>query len=483
MILSPEKSNGIVDLVSGVSWSADDLAREVARRAAFLDRFGLGAGDIAVLAHGGTPSFFADLFAVWHRGAGAAVTDPALTPGELRNVARFVDAKAVLVDEGGAEGVDVPVVAPGREAPADAPPLARAEPDEEAPALVLFTSGTTGTPKGVVHSHGSIARRVRLNARHIGAAALARTLTVLPTHFGHGLIGNCLTPLHAGGRLFLHGGMGIRGAAALPGILADCRITFMSSVPAFWKLVLRAARPPAEATLVQVHVGSAPLAAELWRRIADWTGTDNVLNMYGITETANWAAGASLREFAAEDGLVGRMWGGRARVLRDDGSVAEEGAGEILLDTPSLMTGYFRRPDLTAEALTSDGFRTGDVGTIDADGVLRLTGRRKHEINRAGIKIQPEEIDLLLERHPAVVECCAFGIDDRISGETVAAAIRLADGAEIGAKELRQWCSERIRRVSVPEKWFFVAEIPKTDRGKINRERVRDFCLGEEGAA
>ena len=103
-------------------------------------------------------------------------------------------------------------------------------------------------------------------------------------------------------------------------------------------------------------------------------------------------------------------------------------------------------------------------------------GRLKTEINRAGAKILPEEVDLLLERHPSVAEACTFGIPDPINGEMVAVAVR-AVSDEVAPSELRHWCSERIRPDCVPERWFMVAEIPKTDRGKINRANVRDACV------
>jgi acyl-CoA synthetase (AMP-forming)/AMP-acid ligase II len=257
-------------------------------------------------------------------------------------------------------------------------------------------------------------------------------------------------------------------------------ISFMSSVPAFWKMVGRLSEPPQDQSLLRVHVGSAPLSADLWRQIVEWSGTDDVVNMYGITETANWIAGASARDLPPEDGLIGRMWGGEAAVRAADGSVRAEGEGELMVQSPSLMTGYYRLDDKTREVLVDGWFRTGDVGRIDGDGVMRLTGRQKSEINRAGLKIHPEDIDLLLERHELIREACAFGFADPISGEAVGVAISLVDGSEIGVPEIRAWCAERLAREKRPDKWFIVADIPKTDRGKINRERVADHCLAPE---
>jgi acyl-CoA synthetase (AMP-forming)/AMP-acid ligase II len=141
------------------------------------------------------------------------------------------------------------------------------------------------------------------------------------------------------------------------------------------------------------------------------------------------------------------------------------------------MSGYLRRPDLTQTAIVDGWFHTGDVGTVDERGWVRLTGRVKNEINNGGMKVSPEEVDLLLERHPAVAEACAFGLPDAVSGEVVAVAVRLAAGEAATASDLRLWCLERIRRDAVPQRWFMVDEIPKTDRGKLNRDKVRAACL------
>ena len=156
------------------------------------------------------------------------------------------------------------------------------------------------------------------------------------------------------------------------------------------------------------------------------------------------------------------------------------GEGELLLRPPALMNGYFRRPDLTAAVMRDGWFSTGDIGRIDHEGFIRLTGRLKHEINRGGMKVSPEEIDLLLERHDGVLEACAFGLPDEIAGEVVAVAVKLDDQGELSAEDLRRWCIERIRRECVPERWFIVDQIPKTDRGKINRDTVRETCLRGE---
>jgi acyl-coenzyme A synthetase/AMP-(fatty) acid ligase len=478
-MFSLAKLGQVADVRRGLVWSPDELRQQIACSRRSLQRAGVARYDKVVIAHGGTPEFFADLFAVWSLGACCVCVNASLTRGELVTVVDFVEPAAVLVTPDSAiptEGLQVPVIdtREGSLQAADMPGSLLLAADD--PALILFTSGTTGNPKGVVHTGGSLAARLQHNREHISAAALARSLCILPTHFGHGLIGNCLTPLTASSQLYLFPTPGIQGTAQIGDILVDNQITFISSVPAFWKIATRVVASPAQQTLQQVNIGSAPLSAELWQSVIDWSGTDNVNNMYGITETANWAAGISATMSAPEDGLVGYMWGGEAAVLDDDKRLQKSGEGELVLHTPSLMAGYYQRDDLTAEVMRDGWYYTGDRGSIDASGCIRMQGRLKSEINRAGTKVLPEEVDLLLERHAAVAEACTFGVPDPINGEMVAVAVRLADN-EAAPADLKAWCAERIRMDCVPEKWFVLPEIPKTDRGKINRDTVRDVCL------
>ena len=251
----------------------------------------------------------------------------------------------------------------------------------------------------------------------------------------------------------------------------------MSSVPALWNVALKASRRPGAGALRQVHVGSAPLSARLWRSIIDWCGTDNVVNMYGITETANWIAGASARDFAPEDGLVGRMWGGRVAVRREDGAIVPVGEGELMIDSPSRMQGYFRRDDLTASVLCDTWYCTGDTGRIDQAGVIRLSGRRSEEINRAGVKIQPTEIERVLETHPEIAEACCFALPDVVSGEIAAVAIVPAGGSNLDVAAVRSWCAGRLHRELTPERWYILSSLPRSDRGKVLRREVRERCL------
>jgi oxalate---CoA ligase len=456
----------IEDIQNDLYWPAETLAREISVRAAELGRLGIRRKSRVAIAQAGSAHFFADLCAVWRLGATALCLDPELTASELANVIAFAKPDLVLVWRKQVAAAGAPVLDLSR---ARGPEQrGNGLTDAQDAALVLFTSGTTGEPKGVELSFGALAARLAANGAIIEDRALARSLLTLPTHFGHGLIGNALTPLLAGGTLVLPP-LGLALAKDLGRIIDAHRISFMSSVPAMWKMALKLSGPPRADSLCRVHVGSAPLLVRLWEDIGKWARCKTV-NCYGMTETANWFAGASSEE-GIEEGLVGRPWEGSVRVRCEDRAAAS-GEGEILVRSAGIMSGYLDRPDLTAAVLQDGWYRTGDYGRVE-NGRIWLTGRIKDEINRAGFKVHPAEIDRLLESHPAVAAACTFGLPDPVGGESVAVAVQLNEGFAIGPDRLRAWCLERVRREAVPEHWRLVDEIPRTGRGKLNRQAVR----------
>ncbi len=470
----------ITNLNTGEKWSAEILASEIRCRAAALVNHGVKSDQRVMICHDGGGAFFADLFAIWSIGACAICTNPASTPSELRNLISFakpsllITANSRQIDDltclhvqsetlGAFDGTDYVL------------PLSESNLDSDA--LILFTSGTTGTPKGVVHSFRSLLARVALNQAYIGTGDLQNTLCVLPTHFGHGLIGNCLTPLFAGQHLILANENVGRVAARFGQILDDHQITFVSSVPSFWKLVVKMSPPPQSQSLHRVHVGSAPLFAQQWSQIVDWAQTDRVFNMYGITETANWISAALPDVENYESGDIGYGWGCKVAVKTPDGCVETKGEGELLIQSPALMTRYLQRQELTDQVLKGGWFHTGDIGQIREDGRIFLVGRHKYEINKGGMKVMPEEIDELLERHDSIEEACTFSVPDELAGEMIGVAVTGVSSLDLNISDLKTWCRKYIVSDKVPDHWFQVDVIPKNERGKINRADVAAYCL------
>lgn len=471
-LISPSAT--LTDPVSGRSIAYPAFAVAVQARAEALRQAGIGEGGRVVLTAADPLAYFVDLFAIWLSGACAVCASGTYTLPEREALARKFTPR-LWIGAGAPTGVES--LAPASlDVPTDARRTTAGErTDLDADALILLTSGTTGAPKGIVHTLRSLQARVAQNLAHIEHADLAVGLDLLPLHFGHGLIGNCLTVLVAGGQLVLRPEPGIDGLARLGETIDRFGVTFLSSVPALWRVVLKTSRPPSKGTLRRVHVGSAPLSVEQWNAICQWSRTRCVLNMYGMTEAANWISGYSAEDDPIADGLVGEPWGGEFRVRLDDGKISPQGRGELLLRSPSLMKGYFGDPELTARAISGGFLTTGDIAELDENGSARLVGRLRDEINRAGLKISCAEIDLLLERHPQVRDACAFPIQDAVLGEIVGVAV-VVEGA-LDEAALREWCSTRIRKEAIPARFFQVSEIPTNERGKRNRDRVRETCL------
>ena len=479
MIIDCQKIGSINSLILNKIWDSVKIEYEVNKRANFLLKNNVRAKDKVIIAHGGGPEFFADLFSIWKIGACAVCLNPKITNSELENICNFIKPSAILISEMSQkysikeyQFLDLSDLEDDMSNQSEPIKI-----NNNSDALILFTSGTTGTPKGVVHTYASLKSRIKYNLKNIPTDDLQNSLCLLPMHFGHGLIGNCLTPLAAGKNLFISNGSDIKNISLLGSIIDTNKISFLSSVPSLWKLIIKLSSQPKLKTLKRIHVGSAPLSKILWNDIIDWSSIKRVLNMYGITETANWISGASSEDYDPVDGLVGKMWGGKAYVLDENRNIILTGKGVILLDIPSLMKGYYQLKDLTDRCIHDGLFNTGDIGTIDNEGTIIITGREKFEINRAGLKINPEELDILIEKHELVDEACAFSIEDDVFGEVPGVAVKL--NGSISVAELKNWCMDKITIEKVPSKWFFVEEIPKTDRGKVDRLNIAAMCLAK----
>jgi acyl-CoA synthetase (AMP-forming)/AMP-acid ligase II len=480
----------LAEPVGGRAWQRHEILEQVMRRVSRFQRLGLSRGDRVFLPFGNKLEFFAELLAIWKLGACAVPIDARLTAFEIKNLVEAALPRLAVIDqktepliiqalaEAGVAAIDTLDI--------DAEGSADGNCHLDDDALILFTSGSTGTPKGVVHTHRSLRARWTGLRDHLEIAAFERTLCLLPTHFGHGLICNCLFPWLSGKDLFITPPFQPDTIMRLGKIIDDHRITFMSSVPAVWKLALKLAKPPQGGSLQRVHVGSAPLSAHAWNDIRQWAGTRQVCNAYGITETGSWVAGLDAADCEAEDGLIGTGWGAVIKVLRNadtdaplrpEDQCASGEPGFVWLNTPALMKGYFQRDDLTAKAVRDGWFLTGDIGFIDRQGRLVLRGRERDEINKGGMKIYPADIDAVVERFTGATDVCTFALDDEIYGQSVAMAVVLTDRGDAAIRALHAWMRSHLAEHKMPVRWWAVDEIPRTSRGKINRDAVKAACL------
>jgi acyl-CoA synthetase (AMP-forming)/AMP-acid ligase II len=490
-------TGSLVEPLTGRRWIPEECAFRIEARAANLRARGFGRGDRAFIHFGNCNEFFVELLAIWRAGGCAIPVDSRFTPFEIETLASWAKPRLALFN-GAADAevaavlgrLNVPVVditahedAGAASAAPGTAPGARLDDD----ALILFTSGTTGQPKGVVHTHRSLRARWMSLRDHLGLEAYARTLCLLPTHFGHGLICNCLFPWLSGCDLHILPPFKPEIVSQLGTIVDEHNITFMSSVPAVWRLAQRIAKPPQAHSLKRVFVGSAPLSASLWETVQVWSGTKAVFNSYGITETGSWLAGTTVPDFIPENGLVGEAWGGVIRVLKSnqpgapdepDAVCAADASGHVWVNTPALMRGYLDRDDLTEKVVSDGWFLTGDIGVIDGRGWLYLRGREREEINKGGMKVYPADIDSVIERFPATTDVCAFAFEEPLLGEDVGVAVVIENTASATLLSLYDWTNRHLARHQMPQRWYVVPEIPRTSRGKVNRTSVAEACAG-----
>lgn len=335
-------------------------------------------------------------------------------------------------------------------------------------ALVLHTSGTTARPKRVPLTHANLCA----SARHVGATlALGpadRCLNVMPLFHIHGLVAATLASLAAGASVVCT--PGFRGAELL-GWLEHFAPTWYTAVPTMHQAVVAvAAGTPRDTSLRFIRSSSAPLPRQTLAELERIFSVP-VVEAYGMTEAAHQMASNPLPPRPRKPGSVGPAAGPEVAIADAAGNLLPHGAtGEVVVRGPNVTPGYAGNPAANAAAFTADGwFRTGDQGTMDADGYLFLSGRLKELVNRGGEKVSPIEVDEALMDHPAVAQALAFAMPHPTLGEEVAAAVVLRPGAHAAERELRSFVAERLSYFKVPRRVVVLDAIPTGATGKLQR--------------
>ena len=341
--------------------------------------------------------------------------------------------------------------------------------DREQTAAILYTSATTGRPKGVMLTHGNVVFNAYATVHHLAMTANDRGLCALPMFhcFGQNAIMNSL--ITAGGTMVMHERF---VPDAFVEAIAAHRITIFYAVPTMYILVLAMERPLDFASVRLYFSAAAILPTDVERRWHERFG-HWIQQGYGLTETSPFAS--YNHDVAFKPGSVGTpIENVEMKIVDAGGAELPDGErGEIVIKGPNVMKGYFGNDAATAEAIRDGWFYSGDIGYRDADGYFFIVDRVKDMINVSGFKVFPREVEEVLFRHAAVKEAAVVGVPDAVRGETVKAFVVLAEGARASAEELQALCRAAIADYKVPGRIEFLTALPKNPTGKILKKDLR----------
>jgi fatty-acyl-CoA synthase len=347
---------------------------------------------------------------------------------------------------------------------------------------ITYTSGTTGSPKGVVHTWERIFGLVRpAIAPRLSPRLLRCLLLPLPLCYYSGLLG-ALATLLSGGKLILMDRFRPRLAWEF---IEQERVTQVGCSPTMYRLMLRVKDQERYdvSSVRRVTFSMEPMAPELARRLHERFQAP-IEQFYGMNETGHisWTGLGDPPEVAAT--TVGKaVPGARVRIVDEARRPLPDGErGEVVVQTSQMMLGYYRSPELTAEVFDQEGwFYTGDVGYIDEDGNLRLVDRKKDLIIRGGQNIYPAEVEAYLALHPAVQRAGVIGVPNELGGEAVWAYVELVPGATLSATQVRSFCRGKIASYKVPSQVRFVERLPVSVTDKVQRYKLRELAAEELG--
>lgn len=348
-------------------------------------------------------------------------------------------------------------------------PDARAELPDQTPgaqvAAMLYTSGTTGQPKGVMLTHTNLAFNAMMAARMRALTPDDEILVVLPGTHVMALSTAVLAALQAGARMRL---LARFTPQAVLSALAD-GVSILPAVPAMYDQILRhldAGGAPFEAPALRlIGTGGAPLDPGWKARIEARFGL-NLNNGYGLTEAGPGISSTALGP-ARTDSSVGYVYPDCE--IRID-APADDGVGELLVRGPNVMKGYFRNPQATAQVIDAEGFlRTGDLARLDHDGALHVVGRNKELIIRSGFNVYPPEVEAVLSACPGVIQVAVAGRP--VPGNEEVIAFAVTDGT-LSAQALRDWARDRLTGYKVPSHVLLVSDMPMTAAGKVRKHEL-----------
>jgi len=459
---------------------ADLLAQALAQGTALV-RMGIRPGDRVALMAPNTPEFAVGYFGILAAGAVVVPLNPLFKAEEVAYVLADSEARMALgLQAGGGILQTASALLPARPTVVwldgggkcdDAPPAGAIPRTSGDLAVCLYTSGTTGRPKGAMLTHSNLLANIQSFQQVLQVTEDEIFLAVLPLFHAYGATALLLEPLSIGATVVLE-------PRFVPDLilrtLVEQRVTIFMGVPSMFAVL--AGLPPRTAGLARLRFcisGGAPLPPAVLEAFEARHGV-RIYEGYGPTECSPVLTVNPLSD-ARKIGSVGPALPGVTLRIADEAgrSLPPGEVGEVVARGPNVMQGYLNRPEETAEVLRDGWYHTGDLGRMDADGYLYIVDRKKDLILVGGLNVYPREVELALEGHPAVAEAAVIGVPDPLRGEVVKALVIPRSGEAPAAADLIQWCRQRLANYKVPRTIDLVSDFPRTITGKVLKAELR----------
>ena len=465
----------IIDQDRQVTYS--QLRRQVEHWARFLQQAGLGQGERVGLFSRNCEEFIAAYFAVIHAGGVIVPLNFQLVPREIAFMAKDTDMKLLITREplpltealGEAGKQDLRQLTFGELDGPIAGPLQTYERSENDNCTIVYTSGTTGTPKGAMLSH----KNLLCNARQYLAAVKFLPediiLCLLPMYHCYGWTVCISGALMLGATVVVQANYNFRTALRL---VEKYHVSIFVAVPAVMELLLTGAQPEELAVVRQFICGGASLGKVLGPAFAAKFGKA-VMEGYGLTEASPVVSVNP--DGRVKFGSIGpALPGVTVYIVDENNHILPRGQnGELVVRGDNVMLGYLHRPEATKEAMAGDWLHTGDIGYMDEDGYIFLVDRLKDMVISSGENVYPREVENVILQYPGIREAAVFGVPDRLRGQAITVCLILEEGVDVKTADLRKYLMDHMAAYKVPRRYFILKDFPRTSLGKVRKNILR----------
>jgi acyl-CoA synthetase (AMP-forming)/AMP-acid ligase II len=470
---------------AGRSCSYAELAMQVDAHAALLRQLGVRAGDRVMVIGENCVAQVALIFAAAELDAWIVNVNARLSHAEVATIRQHSGARRVLYlvadsAEAGMHAKRDAAAAIGGMAGLSAGPLNQqcsaepVEPGNGQVAALIYTTGTTGQPKGVMLTHRNLLFIAAVSSTLRGLAPQDRAYGVLPISHVYGLASVMLGTLYAGACLYLSPRF---SSAAMLRAISEDKLTILQGVPAMYARLVELTAPlpaPLASTLRFIYAGGSPLDPNLKQQVEQLLGLP-LHNGYGMTESAPTISQTRLDAPRADTSVGTAIPGVEVRIVDAGGAGVNLGdTGELWVRGPNVMRGYYRDPAQTAATMRPGGWlNTGDMARQDSDGALFIVGRTKELIIRSGFNVYPLEVETVLNAHPGVIQSAVVGRNVGAGNEEVVAFVEADCGNPPGPQELHHYLAERLSAYKCPSEIVIMAALPAAATGKILKGQLK----------